>query len=42
MSQAWSGSHVLAGELERARDQLDAFLAKREAEEKKSARKKAR
>lgn len=35
-------THVLAGELERARDQLDAFLAKREAEEKKSAQKKAR
>jgi integrase len=35
-------THVLAGELERARDQLDAFLAKREAEERKSAQKKAR
>jgi integrase len=35
-------THVLAGELERARDQLDAFLAEREAEEAKEAKKKAR
>jgi integrase len=35
-------THVLAGELERARDQLDSFLAERETEEAKAAKKKAR